>query len=297
MRRRAAAFVKLARSMRRGPFVPCMFFARMDAVDDLLACRAHTTPRTGRGRHARPRAARGRGPRSSTRARRCRALGRALPPERRRSVVALEGPQLLASTLEKRSAPRAKALLVVDMIVSITSQPGKPLAGAARPREVDARAATAGSTPRGWRGSPIVYVLDEHEHDDPDLDAWGTHAVAWHRWRRGVARARAGAAGDHIVRKPSYSAFYSTALEPLLEELGIETLVLTGCLTEIGLTATANGRDATRLRGRDSARLPSRQCRRVRDGRAHDAARDGALRSRSANASSGCATPPCRHAS
>ena len=45
--------------------------------------------------------------------------------------------------------------------------------------------------------------------------------------------------GDRIVKKPSYSAFYQSDLQNVLDELKVDTLVLTGCLTEIGIMATA----------------------------------------------------------
>lgn len=156
-------------------------------------------------------------------------LGRALAPE---APSADLKSRILASVL--RARPK-KALLVVDMIVDHLA-PGSTLevpraraiVPALKQRLEDARSA----------GIPIVYVMDEHDPDDPDLDAWGTHAV------RGTDGAQvwdelAPAPGDKIITKPSYSAFYESNLEPLLDELGIDTLVLTGCLTEIGLTATA----------------------------------------------------------
>ncbi len=46
--------------------------------------------------------------------------------------------------------------------------------------------------------------------------------------------------GDHLVTKPTYSAFTRSTLEAVLDELHVgDTLVLTGCLTEIGVLATA----------------------------------------------------------
>jgi biuret amidohydrolase len=47
------------------------------------------------------------------------------------------------------------------------------------------------------------------------------------------------------VRKPSYSAFFGSPLRDVLDELAVDTLVLTGCLTEIGIMATAT--DAMQL--------------------------------------------------
>jgi nicotinamidase-related amidase len=87
-------------------------------------------------------------------------------------------------------------------------------------------------------GVPIVYVVDEHEPDDPDLDAWGTHAVKGTRGAE-VWDDLAPESGDRIVHKPTYSAFHGSDLDDVLDDLGVDTLVLTGCLTEIGVMATA----------------------------------------------------------
>jgi nicotinamidase-related amidase len=156
-------------------------------------------------------------------------LGRALESD----VPSPDLKKRLLHTLEHTSANRA--LLVVDMI-NDHLMPGSTLE-VPRAREIipalQQRIADARRS-----GIPIVYVLDEHEPDDSDLEEWGTHAV------RGSVGAEvwsdiAPREGDRIVRKPSYSAFFQSNLEPLLDELGIDTLVLTGCLTEMGLLQTA----------------------------------------------------------
>lgn len=133
-----------------------------------------------------------------------------------------------------RRMPR-RAMLVIDMIHDHLD-PGAllevPRARAVVPalqrRLDDARR----------RGMPVIYVVDEHEPDDPDLLVWGEHAVkgspgteVWHDL--------APLPGDRIVKKASYSAFFESELSGVLDELGVETLVLTGCLTEIGIMATA----------------------------------------------------------
>jgi nicotinamidase-related amidase len=139
----------------------------------------------------------------------------------------------LVTTVARR-LPR-RAVLVLDMIHDHLD-PGAllevPRARAIVP-SLDRRLATA----RG-AGTPVVYVVDEHDEDDPDLLAWGRHAV---RGSPGAAvwRELTPAATDLVVRKPSYSAFFRSELEVVLDRLGVDTLVLTGCLTELGLLATA----------------------------------------------------------
>ena len=145
----------------------------------------------------------------------------------------------LMGTLASR--PIRKALVVIDMIRDHL-EPGALL-------EVSrARAVVPALKERIERaraeGVPVVYVVDEHDPDDPDLDAWGTHAVKGTPgndvWPELAPRE-----GDRIVKKPSYSAFFQTDLRGVLDELAVDTLVLTGCLTEIGIMATAT--DAMQL--------------------------------------------------
>lgn len=140
--------------------------------------------------------------------------------------------RLLATVEGKR--PR-RALVVIDMINdhlkpgSLLEVPrARDVVPALKKRIEEARAS----------GVPVVYVVDEHEADDPDLDAWGAHAV------KGTSGTEvwsdiAPVSGDRIVKKPSYSAFFQTELGGVLDELRVDTLVLTGCLTEIGIMATA----------------------------------------------------------
>lgn len=157
-------------------------------------------------------------------------LGRALGPE---SPSADLKARLLGTITAAK--PR-RAVLVVDMIVDHLA-PGSVLEV---PR---ARAVVPALTKRldaaRSAGVPIIYVLDEHEADDADLEEWGTHAVKGTEgasvWPELAPRA-----SDHTVTKPSYSAFFESKLEPLLDSLGIDTLVLTGCLTEMQLMATAS---------------------------------------------------------
>lgn len=145
--------------------------------------------------------------------------------------------RLLATAAAEADAARGirRALVVVDMIHDHVA----PGASHEVPRAraiVPALARRIGEARQ--RGVPVVYVVGSHDPDDEDLDAWGTHAV------RGTEGASvwtplAPEDGDVVVEKPSYSAFHAKQLDRALGALGVDTLVLTGCLTEIGLMATA----------------------------------------------------------
>lgn len=139
----------------------------------------------------------------------------------------------ITATLESKK-PR-RALVVIDMI-NDHLQPGsllevpraRDVVPALKQRIADARKA----------GVPVVYVVDEHDPDDPDLDEWGTHAVKGTPGTE-VWEELAPESGDRIVKKPTYSAFHKSDLTNVLDELKVDTLVLTGCLTEMGIMATA----------------------------------------------------------
>ena len=88
------------------------------------------------------------------------------------------------------------------------------------------------------RKTPIIFVCDTHEPDDTTFDDWPVHAL------QGTPGADVWAdlgpqPEDHIVRKPTYSAFSRSTLGPLLDELGADEIILTGCATELGLSVTA----------------------------------------------------------
>lgn len=146
--------------------------------------------------------------------------------------------ELRARVLSARPSPRRPqrpVVIVLDMIRDYL-QPGGPLevprardiVPALRERLAQARAA----------GTPVVYVCDTHPPDDPDFRDWPLHAV------EGTPGAEpwpaiAPESGDTVVRKRTYSAFAGSELGQLLEDLGADEIVLTGCATEIGMTATA----------------------------------------------------------
>lgn len=164
------------------------------------------------------------------------------------SSLALAEPEVLPSdklrarivaTMEARAGigkrPTKRALLVIDMLNDHLGE-GRALE-VPRAREI-VPALQAHLDHARRDGIPVVYVCDEHERDDTDLDAWSAHNV------RGSEGAQVWAPltpkpGDRIVTKPTYSAFSRSELGNLLGDLGVDTLILTGCLTEIGVLATA----------------------------------------------------------
>lgn len=88
------------------------------------------------------------------------------------------------------------------------------------------------------QGIPVVYIVDEHEADAPDLALWGVHAVAG-SGGNDIWPEVAPEPGDRIVKKHTYSAFSGSTLQSVLDELRCDSLILGGCLTEVGIKATA----------------------------------------------------------
>jgi nicotinamidase/pyrazinamidase len=156
-------------------------------------------------------------------------------PALRQRILATVGARQAAR--EGRGTAR-RAVVVLDMIKEHLT-PGMPLEV---PR---ARAIVPAIRERLDRaradGVPVIYLVDEHDLADQDLDGvegWGAHAI---RGSEGtdVWPELAPRDGDRVVKKSTYSAFTGSELAKVLDELSVDTLVLTGCLTEIGLLATA----------------------------------------------------------
>ena len=145
--------------------------------------------------------------------------------------------RVLKTIADKRRVTRT-ALVVIDMMndhlrpgVALEVPRARAIVPSLKARIERARAA----------GVPVVFVVDRHEADDSDLDfveGWGAHNIAGTSGGE-VWTELAPAPGDRIVFKPTYSAFTDSTLGEVLGELQVDSLVLTGCLTEIGVMATA----------------------------------------------------------
>ncbi|MBI5229445.1 cysteine hydrolase [Candidatus Micrarchaeota archaeon] len=89
------------------------------------------------------------------------------------------------------------------------------------------------------QGVPIVYTTDAHlPNVDPEFDVWGSHAVAG-TWGAEIVDELKPHKGDFRVLKRKYSAFQGTDLDQLLRELKVDTVILTGVVTDICIQHTA----------------------------------------------------------
>jgi nicotinamidase-related amidase len=86
---------------------------------------------------------------------------------------------------------------------------------------------------------PVIYATDAHlPNVDPEFDVWGPHAEAG-SWGADVIPELKPQKGDFRVLKRKYSAFQGTDLDQLLRELEVETVILTGVVTDICIQHTA----------------------------------------------------------
>lgn len=88
------------------------------------------------------------------------------------------------------------------------------------------------------QGVPVIYITDSHREDDREFQYWPPHAVS-DTWGGKVIEELAPLAGEYIVPKRRYSAFFGTDLDTLLRELDIRRLYLAGVLSNICVYATA----------------------------------------------------------
>ncbi|MEM3737069.1 MAG: isochorismatase family cysteine hydrolase [Candidatus Bathyarchaeia archaeon] len=87
-------------------------------------------------------------------------------------------------------------------------------------------------------GRPVIYVNDAHLPLDSELSIWGEHSMAGSEEAKVIDELKP-QNKDYILGKRTYSAFYETGLDPLLRQLGVDTVVLTGLHTNICVRHTA----------------------------------------------------------
>jgi nicotinamidase-related amidase len=84
----------------------------------------------------------------------------------------------------------------------------------------------------------VVYTQDWHGTDDPEFALWGPHAVGG-TWGAEIVPELAPSPQDLVIHKLRYDAFYRTPLETELGRRRIETLVVTGTVSNICVLHTA----------------------------------------------------------
>lgn len=88
-------------------------------------------------------------------------------------------------------------------------------------------------------GCPIFHLQLINRPDDPNIELHQGRILATKGSKGAQVMAEFVAEGDVIVEKNKDSGFYETALEGLLREHGIETVIITGMQTQICVQTTA----------------------------------------------------------
>ncbi len=87
--------------------------------------------------------------------------------------------------------------------------------------------------------APVIYATDAHLPGiDPEFEVWGRHAESG-SWGAEIVDELKPRKGDFRVYKRKYSAFQGTDLDQLLRELKVDTVILTGVVTDICIQHTA----------------------------------------------------------
>ena len=88
-------------------------------------------------------------------------------------------------------------------------------------------------------GVPVIFANDAHIKGlDRELDLWGDHNLAGAPESQTSPQLKL-REGDFVIEKRRYSAFFQTSLRLLLDEMGVDTLILCGFDTNICVRHTA----------------------------------------------------------
>jgi nicotinamidase-related amidase len=141
-------------------------------------------------------------------------------------------------------APASTALVIVDMQNDFVDPAGSlSVADAAATVPAIGRLRDLARA----HGMLVVYTQDWHAENDPEFAIWGRHAAAG-TWGAEIVPALTPGPHDLVVRKAGYDGFYDTPLEYELRRRGIDTLVITGTVTNICVLHTAGSAALRRFR-------------------------------------------------
>ena len=131
-----------------------------------------------------------------------------------------------------------KALLVIDLLNDFVHPRGALFVGE-KAKEVITFSQELVSECRK-ENIPIIYVCDSHRPDDQEFTLFPPHAIEG-SWGGKVTEELTPQAGDYIIPKRRFSAFFGTSLDLLLREKKIEELEIVGVCTHICVLYTSAG--------------------------------------------------------
>ncbi|MFJ5966170.1 isochorismatase family cysteine hydrolase [Bacillus sp. NPDC093026] len=128
-----------------------------------------------------------------------------------------------------------KALLIIDMINNFDFNMGHVLAEKTKQITTKILALKQLAFKEKW---PIIYINDHYGIWKADIQA--VIKKCENERSRPILEKIAPSSHDYFLIKPKHSAFYGTALETLLNELGVQEIILTGIAGNICVLFTAN---------------------------------------------------------
>lgn len=88
---------------------------------------------------------------------------------------------------------------------------------------------------------PVIFANDAHVPGlDREIELWGDHGIAGTEGATPLDAFEL-RESDHVIPKRRYDAFFQTDLDLTLRELGVDTLVVVGCDTNICVMQTLAG--------------------------------------------------------
>lgn len=129
------------------------------------------------------------------------------------------------------------ALIVVDAIDAVTDATDAVYDNELSPEMAAFRTSLAHVVDLAHEaGLPVIYCNDAHIPGiDRELDLWGEHGIAG---RTCIFPEVNVSDSDLVITKRRYSGFFETDLDLTLRELGVTTLVVVGCDTNICVAHT-----------------------------------------------------------
>ena len=129
------------------------------------------------------------------------------------------------------------ALLIIDVINDLNFPGGENVlpwaeAMAGRIKATRDRARKA--------GLPVIYINDNFGHWRSDFNDVVKYCTRRDARAREIVRSLKPGRDDYFILKPRHSAFHATSLIPLLEDLGVKRLILTGIATNLCVLFTAH---------------------------------------------------------
>ena len=140
--------------------------------------------------------------------------------------------------LNKKVSDKSKvALLIVDMISDFEFEDGEKLFKYALPA---ARRMVKLKKEAKREKIPVIYINDNFGKWQEDFEKMTENCLKDSVRGSAIVRLLKPEPDDYYVLKPKNSAFYSTPLDLILNQLGAEILIMVGVSTDICILFTAN---------------------------------------------------------